>query len=89
GTIGKAAIRINFHYSDGDVGEFVPRVSNVSVTDVTGDDIRQVLSLQGYERSPVQNVNISNCRFKGVKKADLIEHVDNLVLDNVYSDFGK
>ena len=88
GTIGKALIRINFHYSDGDVGEFVPRVSNVSVTDVTGDDIRQVLSLQGYERSPVQNVYISNSRFEGVKKADLIEHVDNLVLDNVYSDFG-
>ena len=89
GTIGKAAIRINFHYSDGDVGEFVPRVSNVSVTDVTGDDIRQVLALQGYERSPIQNVHISNCRFNGVVKADLIEHVENLVLDNVHSDFGK
>jgi polygalacturonase len=88
GTIGKAAIRINFYYSDGDVGEFVPRVSNVSVADVTGKDIRQVLSLRGYERSPVTNVRISNCSFKGVKKADVVEHVDNLVLDNVYSDFN-
>lgn len=88
GTIGKAAIRINFHYSDGDVGEFVPSVSNVSVSNVTGEDIRQVLFLQGYERSPVKDVHISNCRFKGVKEADLVEHVENLVLDNVYSDFG-
>lgn len=89
GTIGKAAIRINFHYSVGDVGEFVPRVSNVSIKDVTGTDIRQVLALQGYERSPVKHVHLSNCRFEGVRKADLIEHVKDLVLDNVYSDFGK
>jgi polygalacturonase len=88
GTIGKAAIRINFHYSDGDVGEFVPRVSNVSVTDVTGEDIRQVLFLQGYERSPVKDIHISNCRFEGVKEADRVEHVDNLVLDNVYTDLN-
>jgi polygalacturonase len=88
GTIGKAAIRINFHYAKGDVGEFLPRVSNVSVSDVTGDNIRQVLFLQGYERSPVQNVHISDCRFKGVEEADLVEHVENLVLDNVYSDIG-
>ncbi|MBT8051068.1 MAG: glycoside hydrolase family 28 protein [Gammaproteobacteria bacterium] len=88
GTIGKAAIRINFHYSDGDVGEFVPRVSNVSVADVTGENIRQVLSLRGYERSPVRNIHISDCRFKGVQQADVIEHVENLVLENVFSDFS-
>jgi polygalacturonase len=87
GTIGKAAIRINFHYAKGDVGEFVPSVSNVSVTDVTGENIRQVLSLQGYERSPIKDVHISHCRFKGVKKADIVEHVENLVMDDVYSDF--
>jgi len=86
GTVGKAAIRINFHYSDGDVGEFVPRVSNVSVSDVTGKDVRQVLFLQGYERSPVQDVRVSNSRFEGVKEADVVEHVEGLVLDNVYSD---
>jgi len=89
GTVGKAAIRINFHYSDGDVGEFVPRVSNVSVSDVKGQDIRQVLFLQGYERSPVQDVRISNCRFERVMEADVVEHVEGLVLDNVYSDFGS
>jgi polygalacturonase len=86
GTVGKAAIRINFHYSDGDVGEFVPRVSNVSVSNIIGEDVRQVLFLQGYERSPVQNVRVSNCRFEGVKEADVVEHVEGLVLDNVYSD---
>jgi polygalacturonase len=88
GTIGKAAIRINFHYSKGDVGEFVPRVSNVSVSDVTGTDIKQVLHLQGYERSPVRDVRLTNCRFENVQKADVVEHVENLVLDDVYSDFG-
>ena len=89
GTVGRAAIRINFHYSDGDVGEFVPRVSNVSVSDISGEDVRQVLFLQGYERSPVQNIRVSNSRFEGVKEADVVEHVEGLVLDNVYSDFNS
>jgi len=89
GTVGRAAVRINFHYSDGDVGEHVPSVKNVSVSDVSGDDVRQVLFLQGYERSPVQNVRISNSRFEGVKEADVVENVEGLVLDNVYSDLGS
>lgn len=89
GTVGKAAVRINFHYSDGDVGEHVPRVSNVSVNDVQGDDVRQVLFLQGYERSPVQDIRISNSRFSGVTEADVVEHVEDLVLENVYSDFNS
>ena len=89
GTVGKAAVRINFHYSDGDVGEHVPRVSNVSVNDVQGDDVRQVLFLQGYERSPVQDIRISNSRFSGVTEADVVEHVEDLVLENVHSDFNS
>jgi polygalacturonase len=87
GTIGKAAIRINFHYAKGDVGEFVPRVSNVSVTDVVGENVRQVLSLKGYDRSPVRDVRVSNCRFSGVKQADVVEFVEGLALENVTSDF--
>jgi polygalacturonase len=89
GTVGKAAVRINFHYSDGDVGEHVPSVRNVSVSDVSGSDVRQVLFLQGYERSPVQDIRISNSRFEGVKEADVVEHVDGLVLDNVDTDLGS
>ena len=89
GTVGIAAIRVNFHYSDGDIGEHVPSVKNVSVSDVSGEDVRQVLFLQGYERSPVQNVRVSNSRFEGVETADVVEHVEGLVLDNVYSDFDS
>ena len=89
GTIGKAAIRINFNYAKGDVGDFVPRVSDVSVSEVVGKNVRQVLSLHGYERSPVRNVRVSDCRFSGVEKADEVENVEDLVLENVQSDFGS
>jgi hypothetical protein len=61
----------------------------VSVSDIEGADVRQVLFLQGYERSPVQDIRISNSRFEGVKEADVVEHVEGLVLDNVYTDFGS
>jgi hypothetical protein len=89
GTIGKAAIRINFNYAKGDVGDFVPRVSDVSVSEVVGKNVRQVLSLHGYEGSPVRNVRVSDCRFSGVEKADEVENVEDLVLENVQSDFGS
>ena len=88
GTVGKAAIRVNFHYAKGDIGDFVPRVSNISVRDVTGENINQVLSLHGYERSPVKDIRVEDCRFEGVQKANFVEHVENLVLENVYSDFN-
>ena len=32
---------------------------------------------------------MSNSRFEGVQEANVVEHVDGLVLDNVYSDFGS
>ena len=87
GSIGKAAIRVNFHYQDGDIGEHLPRVSNISVRDVKGADVKQVLSLRGYKRSPIENIKVINCHFEGVKKADVVEHVKGLKLENVYSDF--
>ncbi|NQZ89856.1 MAG: glycoside hydrolase family 28 protein [Colwellia sp.] len=87
GTIGKAAFRINFHYQKGDVGNFVPRVSNVTVSNVTGKNVKQVLSMRGYERSPINGVKITDCKFSNVQKADVVENVKNLVMDNVSSDF--
>jgi polygalacturonase len=87
GTVGRAVIRVNFHYANGDVGEFVPRVSNISVQDITGQNVKQVLSLQGYERSPVRDIRVVDSRFEGVQMPNLIEYVDKLVLENVYSDF--
>ncbi len=88
GTVGKAAVRVNFHYAKGDVGEFTPRVSGISVRDVVGRNVRQVLSLHGYERSPVRNIRILNCRFEGVTEANTVFHVENLILENVYSDLA-
>ena len=87
GAIEKAAFRINFHYQKGDVGNFVPHVYNVTISNVTGENVKQVISMRGYERSPVQGVKISDCKFSGVTKANQIEHVNNLVMDNVSSDF--
>jgi hypothetical protein len=77
------------YYAKGDVGDFVPRVSDVSVSEVVGKNVRQVLSLHGYERNPVRNVRVSDCRFSGVEKADEVENVEDLVLENVQSDFGS
>lgn len=88
GTIGRAAIRINLVYEKVHTGEFLPTVSNVSVRDVVGDDIRQVLSIQGHENSPIRNVLIANSRFEGVKEADLVKHINDLVLEDVDSDFN-
>jgi len=88
GTIGKAAFRINFYYQKGDISHFVPHVNNVTIDNVNGRNVKQVLSMRGYERSPIDGVKITNCKFDNVQKANVIENVSNLVMDNVMSDFS-
>jgi hypothetical protein len=41
------------------------------------------LSLRGYAYAPVSNVHLKDCRFENVSQADVLEHVRELVFENV------
>ena len=84
GEVKYAIVRVNFHYEKGDIGHFTPIVRNIFIQNVTSRKSRYVLYLDGYERSPIANITIENCRFGGVQEGDILSFVDNLKMKDVY-----
>jgi hypothetical protein len=84
GEVSDAVIKINFNYAEGDVGNHTPVVRDIFVSNVTSERSNYALSLVGYERSPITNLNIDNCRFDGVQKGNILEHYKDLKLKEVY-----
>ncbi len=84
GEVSDAVITINFNYSEGDVGQHTPVVRDIYVSNVTSRKSRYVISLNGYERSPVTNLNVVDCRFEGVREGNKLRHYKNLNMKNVY-----
>ena len=86
GVVNIAVVSINCSYSidtEG-VGNYLPMVKNVNVSDVTSEQSTYALWMQGITgENCVQNINISNCTFSGVKEKNLVEDVKGLTLTNV------
>jgi len=84
GEVSDAVIRINYNYSEGDVGDHTPIVRDIYVNDVTSQKSNYALLIIGYERSPVKNLTLLNCRFNGVRDGNMLSHCDNLTMKDVY-----
>lgn len=84
GEVSDAVIRIYFHYSEGDVGDQTPIVRNLDIRNVTSQKSVYALLIDAYERSPVSNIRLENCRFDGVERGNLLNHVTGLHMKDVY-----
>jgi polygalacturonase len=84
GEVSDAVIKINFNYGEGDVGQNTPIVREIYLRNVTSRKSRYALALNGYERSLITDLNISNCRFDGVRKENILRHYKNLNMKSVY-----
>lgn len=84
GQVADAAIRINFMYEEGDAGPYDPIVRHVEVRNLTCDRSERALYLRGYADSPITDVHLIDCRFQNVEEESTIEHVQDLVLENVF-----
>lgn len=84
GEVRQAVFLVNFFYAEGDVGEYTPVVRNIYIDNVTSEKSKYAIWIKGYQRSPVSNINISNCSFNGVEQGNLLSNVDNMKLKNVY-----
>lgn len=84
GVVSDAVVRIYFYYAEGDVGQYTPVVRNVYIENVSSKQSKYALLLEGYERSPIANVQLKNCRFDGVKKSSIIKNVRDLNMKDVY-----
>lgn len=84
GRVRQAILHIDFDYEEGDAGEFTPIVRNINIENVTSQSSDRALFINAYERAPVKDIFIKNSNFNGVAKENRINHVDNLVFENVF-----
>jgi len=84
GQVKEAVVLVSFQYQEGDAGNFTPIVRNIYVSDVTSEKSDYGLFLDAYERSPVTNVVIENCKFSGVKKGNLLNFTRDLIFKEFY-----
>ena len=84
GVIADAAIRVNFYYGEGDISDFTPIVRNVEVRNMTCERSNYALRLAGYARSPISNVRLISCTFNNAQKNNSINHIQNLILNQVF-----
>lgn len=84
-TIGEVqnALDIDFHYEEGDAGDFDPIVRNIEIRDVSCQRAKRVFQVRGFERAPIRNLRMINATFESVEEIGEIEHVKNFVARNV------
>lgn len=82
GQVREAVLRINLRYEDG-VGSYPPVVRNIHLENVTSTKSGRPLYLVGLPDAKIQNVAVENCTFRGAAKPSVLEHVENLTLENV------
>jgi len=84
GQVKEAVIKINFQYSEGDAGNYTPSVKNIYINNISSKKSKYAFYLEGYERSPIDNLNVKNCNFDGVSDGNHLNNYTNLKLTNVF-----
>lgn len=84
GEVKDAVLRVNFLYSEGDVGNHTPVVKNIYMENIKSKKSRYAFFLEGYERSPITNIQVKDCNFDGVEEGNILNHFVNLNLRNTY-----
>ncbi len=84
GEVSDAVIWVDFFYGEGDSGPHAPLVRNIYVSNVTSKKSNYALFLKAYERAPISNLKIENCRFDGVARGNVLNHYRELKMKDVY-----
>ncbi|MBF4473018.1 glycoside hydrolase family 28 protein [Flavobacterium sp. HJJ] len=85
GSYGESAIHFNMFYED--PGKFIPTIRNIWVENLNVENGGEyAVFVDAYKESPVTNLKIVNCNFKGVKQPFKINHVKNMDMKNVKMD---
>jgi polygalacturonase len=79
----EAVLKINFHYEEGDAGPFKPQVRNVELRNITSHGSRYAMLLRGFDHTPIRGVRLIDCRFNNVRDGNVVEHVEQIELQNV------
>ncbi len=89
GEVRDAILSINcsYHIDFEGQGKFTPAIKNVYLTNVTSQKSAFAIWLEGIQGiTCVNNINISNCVFSGVKNKNYIKNIGKVTLKNVIID---
>lgn len=89
GRLADAAICIDFFYEEADKGGFVPVVRDVVVENMITRQSKRALMLRGFKNSPIRDVRVTGCTFRGLAEENIIENVENLVTDGTTFEMEK
>jgi len=83
GQVAQAAVRVNLYYEEGDSGTHTPVIKNIGLNNVTCNKSEYAIYMKGYKRSPLENIEITDCKFNNVEKPNIIENVKNMKVEDV------
>lgn len=83
GTVGDAALQIDFVYEEGANGPHKPVVRNLIIENLTVANAKRVLDVQGFEGAEISGVRILNSSFHGITKDDVVKSADVQLKDCV------
>lgn len=72
----KDVVSCDFYRGEGDTGPLTPRVRRIELRDVRVGHVRDVLSMTGYPRSPIEDVRLVDCSFESVDRPSTVKDVD-------------
>lgn len=82
GTFKEAAVKCNMFYEK--PGNHIPTIRNIWVENLNVEKGGQyALMVAAYQQSPVTNLRMINCNLKGIKEPFKVDHVKNLVFEDV------
>ena len=86
GEVKEAIIKINLLYEPDEVGErnFLPTVKNIFINNIKSKKSKYALFLDGLENSKINNVVIEDSQFDGVEDLTILNHVENIKVNEVY-----
>jgi hypothetical protein len=76
GTVGDAALQIDFVYEEGSNGPHKPVVRNLVIENMTVGNAKRVLDVQGFPGSEISGVRIHNSKFSGITGVDVVKEAD-------------
>jgi unsaturated rhamnogalacturonyl hydrolase len=83
GRVSEAVLTIDFLYDTGAAGDYRPVLRNVSLDHVESTSSPRVLWIVGFPGVTIENVNFSNCTFRGVDTAEVMNHAGAISFKNV------
>lgn len=81
------AILFTMFYEEGDTEVTTPKMRNIYVEDCTfkcvnANNEKDLISIWGFERSPIENVEFKNCTFEGTDSVLNLHNVEGVKFEN-------